>query len=111
MWSGSAVLSSIFLDASEPAYEIARSGLPLLGLCALPFAVNITFIGYYQSSEKAARAIVCMLLRGIVLMVPGFVLLPRLTGVAGLWLAIAVSETLTLVYIALSYALGRRSMK
>lgn len=104
MWVGSGLLTAIFLEASETAYGIAVDGLPLLGLCALPFALNITFIGYYQSCERAGRSITYMLLRGIVLMVPGFVLLPRLVGSAGLWLAIPASELLTVVVIVAAYA-------
>ncbi len=101
MWSGSGILTGIFIDSSEAAYRIAREGLPLLGLCALPFALNITFIGYYQSCERAMRSIIYMLLRGIILMIPGFIILPQLTGVSGLWLAIPVSELMTLAIIAI----------
>ncbi len=108
MWSGSGVLTGIFLDSGERAYEIAKSGLPLLGLCALPFALNITFIGYYQSCEKSARSIAYMLMRGIIFMVPGFILLPGAIGVDGLWLAIPASEVITVAIIALSYIVLRK---
>ena len=111
MYGCSGILAGIFLDSAEPAYEIAKNGLPLLGLCALPFAVNITFIGYYQSCEKSARSIVYMLLRGIIFMVPGFILLPKLLNVPGLWLALPVSELLTLAFIGMSYALAHRSSR
>ncbi len=104
MWSGSGVLASIFLDSSVAAYGIAAGGLPLLGLCAMPFALNITFIGYYQSCEKAGRAMLYMLLRGVIFVVPGFIVLPHIIGEAGLWLAIPLSEVLTLAVIALAYA-------
>lgn len=103
MWIGSGLLAGIFLDSAEPAYVIAAEGLPLLGLCALPFALNITFIGYYQSCEKSARSIIYMMLRGIVFMIPGFILLPFALGVNGLWLAIPLSELLTLAVIVPSY--------
>ncbi len=108
MWVGSSLLAGIFLDSAVPAYEIAKTGLPLLGLCALPFAINITFIGYYQSCEKSMRSISYMLLRGIIFMVPGFVFLPGIIGVPGLWLAIPVSEVLTLAIITIIYLLTRR---
>lgn len=108
MWVGSSLLAGIFLDSAVPAYEIAKTGLPLLGLCALPFALNITFIGYYQSCEKSMRSISYMLLRGIIFMVPGFVFLPGILGVPGLWLAIPVSEVLTLAIITIIYLLTRR---
>ena len=99
MWIGAPVLSGIFLDRSDAAYALAVRGLPLLGMCALFFALNITFIGYYQSREQAGRSIFYMLLRGVVFVVPGFVFLPRLLGTDGLWLAIPVAEMLTLAVI------------
>lgn len=107
MWGGSGILAGIFLDSTEHAYEIAKAGLPMLGLCALPFALNITFIGYYQSCERAIRSTIYMLLRGIILMIPGFIILPEIIGIPGLWLAIPVSELMTLIIIAASYRTRR----
>ena len=108
MWTNSGLLAAIFINSSDTAYHIASQGLPLLGLCALPFAVNITFIGYYQSCERSGTSITYMLLRGIIFMVPGFLLLPLAFGVHGLWLAIPVSELLTLSIIALAYICRRK---
>lgn len=108
MWIGSGLLAGIFLDQTVTAYEIAKSGLPLLGLCALPFALNITFIGYYQSCERSTRSIIYMMLRGIVFMIPGFILLPAAIGVPGLWLAIPASELTTVAIIALIYFIYRQ---
>jgi len=107
MWFGAPALTMIFLPPGDAAYTLAVQGLPILGLCALFFALNITFIGFYQSREQAGRSIFYMLLRGVIFMVPGFVLLPRLFGVTGLWLAIPVSEFLTLIVIAALYLLSR----
>lgn len=111
MWIGSPALAGIFLDSTEQAYTLARHGLPLLGLCALFFALNITFIGYYQSCEKATRSICYMLLRGVVFVIPGFIFLPKLLGTTGLWLAIPVAEILTLTVIALIYLWQHRNSR
>lgn len=89
----------LFLSPESPASELACSGLPKFALCGIFFALNIAFIGYYQSLEKAYRATVFTLLRGIVFIVPLFLLLPHLMGVAGMWLAIPGSELLTLLII------------
>lgn len=110
MWSGAGVLTGIFLDSAEHAYEIAKNGLPLLGLCALPFALNITYIGYFQSCERSGLSITYMLLRGIIFMLPGFILLPQAIGASGLWLAIPTSELLTLAFIAISNLFNRKYM-
>lgn len=111
MWTGAGLLSGIFMASTEEAYHLAVKGLPLLGLCALPFAINITFIGYYQSCEKAVRSIVYMLLRGVVFMIPGFILLPQLTGVTGLWLAIPQAELIAAIIIVSVYVLRDRNTR
>lgn len=108
MWGGSDLLAGIFINSSDTAYGIASTGLPLLGLCTIPFALNITFIGYYQSCEQSARSITYMMLRGIIFMVPGFILLPRWIGSSGLWLAIPISELLTLAIIVIAYIFNVR---
>ena len=101
------LLCAVFLPSDAPAYAIAANGLPLLGSCAIFFALNITFIGYYQSIEKSARATIDMLMRGIVFLVPCFLLLPGIIGDKGLWLAIPSAELLTFVFIIVSYIVFR----
>ncbi|MDE6535347.1 MAG: MATE family efflux transporter [Muribaculaceae bacterium] len=100
--AGAKVIVAAFLSPSEPAFDIATAGLPFFALCALIFAVNITFIGYYQSLEMAVRSIVFTLLRGIIFLVPAFILLPALIGNPGLWLAIPAAELLTLITILIT---------
>lgn len=102
MWIGSGPMAAIFLATDSAAYGYAVHGLPLLGLCAIFFSLNIVMIGYYQSVEKAVRSTVYTLLRGIIFLVPAFIVLPDLAGVDGLWLAIPAAEVLTLTAIALT---------
>lgn len=107
MWAGAPMLSSLFIPAGDAAHDIAAAGLPLLGTCTVFFALNITFIGYYQSMEKAARSTAYTMLRGIVFLVPSFLVLPPLLGEKGLWLAIPAAEVLTLAVIAVLFLYRR----
>ncbi|MDE7389090.1 MAG: MATE family efflux transporter [Muribaculaceae bacterium] len=108
LWFGAGQIVSAFLSPSEPAYAIATHGVPLFATCAVFFAVNITFIGYYQSIEEAGESIVYTMLRGVVFLVPSFLTLPALLGSDGLWLAIPLAELLTLAVI-ISVRAWRRS--
>lgn len=103
LWIGAPAITALFLTPSEAAYGIALAGLPLFALCAVFFSVNIAFIGYYQSVERAMASTVFTSLRGMLLLVPSFVLLPHALGVSGLWLAIPTAEFLTLVSVSLFY--------
>ena len=108
MWFGAPFLSAIFLPSDSEAFEYALKGLPLFGISALFFSLNIVMIGYYQSIEKALRSTVYTLLRGIIFLIPSFILLPRILGFDGLWLAIPAAEILTSATIALCFLWSKR---
>jgi len=93
------LLVRLFLPLDNAAAEIAVAGLPYYGMGFIFFVLNLAVIGYYQSIERTRRATAFALLRGFVFLVPSFVLLPRLLGVAGIWLSMPLSELATLVVI------------
>ena len=95
----------MFLRPNENAYNIATEGLPWFSACSIFFAINVAFVGYYQSVACAGRAMSYTLLRGIVFPVIAFELLPMVIGTIGLWLAIPVAEAATLLVIVLKKTL------
>jgi len=96
-------IATVFLSTTTAAYGIAVKGLPYFALGFVLLSINLALIGYFQSLSRAGAAITFMLMRGIVLLVPIFVLLPSLIGDVGLWLAIPLSEALTLICIVVYY--------
>lgn len=107
MWMGSPALTMVFLPADSEAYEIAEHGLPVLGICAVFFAVNITFIGFYQSTERSFISTLYSMMRGIIFVIPAFLFLPSIIGDLGLWLAIPFAEMVTMLIILSAYLVGR----
>ena len=105
----SPTVAALFLPSGQPAWQIAADGFPLYSLSFVLFAVNIVLIGYYQSIEQAKTATFFMLLRGFIIIIPTFILLPRLVGDAGLWLAVPLSEFLTLIAM-LGYGIRQRQV-
>ena len=69
-------LVGLFLQTDTNAYDIAIAGLPLFAYSAIFFAMNVAVIGYFQATEQNTRATLCMLLRGLIFLVPAFVLMP-----------------------------------
>lgn len=108
--AGAGPIVRLFLAPESGAYEIACDGLPLYAVCGIFFALNIAFIGYYQSLERAYRASLFTLMRGVLFIVPLFIIMPRMLGVPGMWLAIPASELLTLIVIFIDYKLHRRTL-
>jgi len=99
---GATPLVGLFLQVGTKAHQIATDGLPLFATSALFFAVNVAIIGHCQSVEQNARATFFMLLRGLLFLVPSFLLMPLLAVPQGMWLAVPVNEILTLVVILLT---------
>ena len=96
---GAPDIAALFMEPSTDAFDICSQGLPLFSLCCLFFTLNIVLIGQEQSLEHYSRSTVYMLLRGFLLIVPCFILLPDFVGNAGLWLAVPTSEAITLIII------------
>ena len=94
---------AMFLEPGCPAYEIATNGIPYFASGFICFALNITWIGYYQSIELAKKAMFFMLLRGIILMSICFLALPHLLGEKGLWLAVPCAELIIFISLTIDY--------
>lgn len=105
MYLCSDYITMLFLDVKESAYALCIDGLPYFGLGVLFLTLNIVLIGFLQSIEEAWKATVFTLLRGFVIVIPTFVVLPEAIGDIGMWLAIPAAEFLTLLLIGLSQRL------
>ncbi len=97
---GASYIISIFIpDSSSSASMIANAGFPYFSIAFVLFAVNLVCIGYLQSLEKFKSATILMLLRGAIFVIPAFLLMPVIAGETALWMAVPLSELLTLAVI------------
>ena len=94
---------AMFLEPGCPAYGIATKGIPYFASGFICFALNIAWIGYYQSIELARKAMLFMLLRGIILMSICFLALPHLLGEKGLWAAVPCAELIIFIALTIDY--------
>ena len=102
---------SLFIDRSYSAFDMAVEGIPYFAVGYIFFAFNMVGIGYYQSIERAQRATIITLLRGVAFMLIGFFALPPILGVTGIWLAVPLAELLTFLYIILIYFKDRFAVR
>lgn len=105
------MMVGLFLDRHTEAAEIAVAGFPLYSIAFIFFIFNLTAIGYFQSVEKVLPSIVFALMRGLLFLIPSFIVLPAIFGNNGIWLALAASEILTSVSIVGYYFFKRRKEK
>ena len=83
--------------------------MPLMATGFVFYIVNVTVIGYYQSIERIIPATIYSFARGLVFLVPAFLLMPRIAGTPGIWLALPVSEALTFILIATGRLFRRKN--
>lgn len=95
-------VAALFLDSDACAYRIASAGIPLMATGFVLYIVNVTIIGYFQSVERVLPATTYSLARGLVFLLPSFILMPHLAGTPGIWLALPVSEAMTFALIAVA---------
>lgn len=89
----------IFLSPEYPSYMMAMAGLPIVALGFIPYIYNVTMIGYLQSIERGRSAALFSALRGVVLIIPAFIFMPQLIEGVGIWLALPVAESVTMILI------------
>lgn len=98
----------LFVDPASRAAQIAVNGFPSFALGFIAFIFNITAVGYFQSVERIRPATTFALLRGFVMLVPSFLLMPLWLGTRGIWLAMPAAEILTMLAIVCFYGIMRR---
>lgn len=103
-------LVGLFVDTQSPAGEMASAGFPYLGTGIIFFITNIAAIGYFQSLERIKESTLFVLMRGFILLISSFYLLPFVFGAAGMWLAMPVTEILTsmVIYAICQYRREKR---
>lgn len=101
-------ITGMFIAPEYPAHDIAAAGLPLFASGFICFGINIVSISYFQSVERDRPALAITLLRGFILVLLCFWWLPLCWGVPGIWLAVPVSELLTLLFVLTIYCRGKR---
>ena len=89
---------SLFLAENTKAYIIAVDGIKWFGLGFVFYGLNILYVGYFQSIGKAKIATWFVILRGGVLTVLSFILLPMWLNDIGIWLAVPAAELITFIF-------------
>lgn len=101
------LLVGLFIDLNSEAAKIAIHGFPYFATGFIFFIVNIAVVGYFQSVERIKPATTFALLRGFIFLIPSFILLPKLTNILGIWLALSLSEVLTTIVIFCFFLIHR----
>lgn len=90
------LLIKIFNNDSE-LLEIAKNGLRIYLLFIPVIGLQIISSNYFQSVGKAKISMFLSLLRQVILLIPFMIILPRIFGLNGIWMAGAISDLLSAI--------------
>ncbi len=96
-------LVALFVNPTGEAGRIAIDGFPYFAAGIVFFILNVSIIGYWQSIERIKKAVLFVFLRGFALLVPCFIILPKLLGTEGIWLAMPLAELTTFILMLAFY--------
>ncbi|MDO5572289.1 MAG: MATE family efflux transporter [Bacteroidales bacterium] len=96
-------LVGLFLPSTSHVFKLAVLGFPYYASGFIFFICNLSVIGYYQSLERVMPATIFALFRGVILLIPCFILLPKIVGETGIWFAMPMSEIINFTFIISFY--------
>ncbi len=98
---------SMFVKGDETIIELATRGGKIAAIAFLFNGFNIVCSGYFTSIGKAKESVMVSSSRGIIFIVIGTLLLPRLFGIDGVWFIMAFAEIVTLAVCVYSMKKNR----
>ena len=114
IWAGALALgglvAGIFSPEDSQVYAIAREGFALFSHSFLFCGVNMFASSFFTALADGRTSALISFLRTFGFLAPGLVLLPRLWGVTGVWLAVPLAEGAALA-VSLLCLLRWRRMK
>ncbi len=96
---------AVFIDsgADSVLYERAVDAFKLFSFAFLPLGVVVTLMGYFTAVEQPKPAMAISICRGMLFVCVSLIVMTLLFGETGIWLSMAVSETVALILAATLY--------
>ena len=87
----------------KQVYAIATEGIKLFSYGFLLIGLNIFMSGYFTAIGNGQISAIISVLRSLIFVVATIIILPSLIGLDGIWLAIPISELLTVFFSVFFY--------
>lgn len=104
-------VSMLFVEEGTKAYKYGVSGLPMFAFGFVFFGINMVCIGYFQSIEREWPANIITIVRGYILVLLCFWLMPKYLGFEGLWLAVPTADVTTIILVIAMYFYNKNKTK
>ena len=104
------LLISLF-NRDEQLVGIASKGMRIFLLMLPVVGAQVISSNYFQSIGKAKISMFLSLLRQVILLIPCLIILPKIFGLTGVWLAGAVSDGLSSLITLIIFFMSVRKLK
>ena len=105
------ILLSIF-NATDQMYDIGDKALRIISICFLPAAYGITTSTVFQATGHGVLSLWSSLIRQLVGALPVAIVLSKIMGLTGVWLAFPLAEVLGTGYVICAFIwLYKREIK
>ena len=89
---------ALFSGKGSALYDITLEGFNIFALSFLICGLNIFASGMFTAFSNGKISALLSMLRTFVFFILGFIILPKLLGVTGVWLIVPFAETLSLIF-------------
>ena len=93
---GEQIISLFFKERNNAAFDIALEGVVIYSFAFLINGLNILASSYFTAIGNAKVSIIISMLRGLVFVVFGILVYPRVWGIQSIWFNVPVAEICTL---------------
>ena len=104
------LLISIF-NRDEQLVDIASTGMRIFLFMLPVVGAQVISSNYFQSIGKAKISMFLSLLRQVILLIPCLIILPKIFGLTGVWLAGAVADGLSSLITLIIFFMSVRKLK
>lgn len=101
-------IAHLFVGYDAELCDMTVNALRIYALSFLVCGFNIFGSAFFTGLNNGTASALISFLRTLVIQVAAVLLLPKLLGINGIWLAITVAEALTLIVTAALFLAGRR---
>ena len=101
-------IAHIFVGYDAELCDMTVNALRIYALSFLVCGFNIFGSAFFTGLNNGTASALISFLRTLVIQVAAVLLLPKLLGINGIWLAVTVAEALTLLVTAALFLAGRR---
>ncbi|MCR8746237.1 MATE family efflux transporter [Romboutsia lituseburensis] len=90
-------LINMFVGSDEFVGELAKTGSKLYAFSFIFNGFSIIYSSYFTAIGYAKESIIIALNRGLIFILIGIIILPKLIGIHGIWLTVPFAELLTFI--------------